>query len=136
MLAALALVVVTDLRMRLIPDVITLPALIYALGLAVVSGRKPTLVEAAFGALVGGGVVLLVAIVSRGGMGGGDVKLTAMLGAALGWRGALVALALSQVAGAVIVLGLLVIRRQRPGRHLPIGALIALFGSTLLIYGR
>ena len=136
LLAALALIVVTDLRMRLIPDVITLPALIYALGLAVVSGRNPTLIEAAVGTLVGGGVVLLVAIVSRGGMGGGDVKLTAMLGAALGWRGALVALALSQVAGAVIVLGVLVIRRQRPARHLPIGALIALFGSTLLIYSR
>ncbi len=136
LLAALALVVVTDLRMRLIPDVITLPALIYALVLAVVSGRNPTLLEAAIGALVGGGLVLLVAIVSRGGMGGGDVKLTAMLGAALGWRGALVALALSQLAGAVIVLGLLVVRRQRPARHLPIGALIALFGSTLLIYAR
>ena len=38
--------------------------------------------------------------------------------------------------GAVIVLGLLVIRRRRPARHLPIGALIALFGSTLLIYSR
>lgn len=136
MLAALALVVVADLRMCLIPDLITLPALIYALGLAVASGRNPTLVEAALGALVGGGVVLLVAIVSRGGMGGGDVKLTAMLGAALGWRGVLVALALSQLAGAVIVLGVLVIRRQRPARHLPIGALIALFGSTLLIYSR
>jgi hypothetical protein len=34
------------------------------------------------------------------------------------------------------VLGLLVIRRRRPARHLPIGALIALFGSTLLIYSR
>jgi Flp pilus assembly protein protease CpaA len=136
LLAALALVVVLDLRIRLIPDAITLPGLAYALGLAALTERSPTLLQAALGALVGGGLVLLVAIVSRGGMGGGDIKLMAMLGAALGWRGALVALALSQVAGAVIVLLILVVRRRRPARHVPVGALIALFGAMLLIYGR
>lgn len=134
LLGALALVVVLDLRIRLIPDAITLPGLVYALGLAAVSERDPTLIEAALGAVVGGGVVLLVAIVSRGGMGGGDIKLMAMLGAALGWRGALIALALSQLVAAVIVLGVLVLRRRRPARHLPVGALIALFGAILLIY--
>ncbi|MGH7398123.1 MAG: prepilin peptidase [Candidatus Rokuibacteriota bacterium] len=134
LLGALAVVVVLDLRIRMIPDIITLPGLAYALGLAAVSARTPTVIEAGLGALVGGGVVLLVAIVSRGGMGGGDIKLMAMLGAALGWRGALTALALSQVVGAAIVLGLLVVRRRRPARHLPVGALIALFGAVLLIY--
>jgi leader peptidase (prepilin peptidase)/N-methyltransferase len=67
-------------------------------------------------------------------MGGGDIKLMAMLGASVGWRGALAALALSQVVGAVILLGLLVMRRRRPTRHLPVGALIAVFGAVLLIY--
>jgi len=135
LLAALALIVVLDLGTRLIPDAITLPGLVYALGLAALTERKPTLAEAALGALVGGGLVLLVAIVSRGGMGGGDIKLTAMLGAALSWRGALIALAGSQVAGAAIVLVILAVRRRRPGRHVPVGALIALFGAMLLIYG-
>jgi prepilin signal peptidase PulO-like enzyme (type II secretory pathway) len=134
LLGALAVDVVLDLRIRVIPDIITLPGLAYALGLAALTARNPTVVESALGALVGGGVVLLVAIVSRGGMGGGDIKLMAMLGAALGWRGALAALALSQVVGAVILLGLLVMRRRRPTRHLPVGALIALFGAVLLIY--
>jgi len=134
LLGALALVVVLDLRIRIIPDIITLPGLAYALGLAAVAVRSPTVLEAGLGALVGGGVVLLVAIVSRGGMGGGDIKLMTMLGAALGWRGALAALALSQVVGAVIGLGILVVRRRRPARHLPVGALIAFFGAILLIY--
>ena len=134
LLGALALVVVLDLRIRIIPDIITLPGLAYALGLAAVAVRSPTVIEAGLGALVGGGVVLLVAIVSRGGMGGGDIKLMTMLGAALGWRGALAALALSQVVGAVIGLGILVVRRRRPARHLPVGALIAFFGAILLIY--
>lgn len=135
LLGALAVIVVLDLRIRIIPDVVTLPGVAYALGLAAVSARAPTVMEAGLGALVAGGLVLLVAIVSRGGMGGGDIKLMAMLGAALGWRGALVALALSQIVGAVIVLGVLVARRRRPGRQLPVGALIALFGAVLLIYG-
>jgi Flp pilus assembly protein protease CpaA len=91
-------------------------------------------IEAGLGALVGGGVVLLVALVSRGGMGGGDIKLMAMLGAALGWKGALIVLAFSQVVGAIIVLGVLVVRRRRPARHLPVGALIALFGAIFLVY--
>jgi Flp pilus assembly protein protease CpaA len=135
LLGALAVIVVLDLRIRIIPDLITLPGLAYALGLAAVSAWDPTVIEAGLGALVGGGVVLLVAIVSRGGMGGGDIKLMAMLGAALGWRGALIALAFSQIVGAIIVLGVLVVRRRRPSRHLPVGALIALFGAVLLIYG-
>jgi Flp pilus assembly protein protease CpaA len=125
---------VLDLRARLIPDVITLPGLVYALGLAAVSGRSPTVIEAGLGVLVGAGIVLLVAIVSRGGMGGGDIKLMAMLGAALGWQGALGVLALSQVAAAVIALGLVVARGRRSVRQLPVGALIALFGAVLIIY--
>ena len=128
------MIAVLDLRIRIIPDIITLPGLAYALGLSAVSAWDPTVIEAGLGALVGGGVVLLVAIVSRGGMGGGDIKLMAMLGAALGWRGALIVLAFSQVVGAIIVLGVLVVRRRRPARHLPVGALIALFGAIFLVY--
>jgi leader peptidase (prepilin peptidase) / N-methyltransferase len=134
LLGALALVVVLDLRTRMISDIITLPGLAYAFGLAAISARIPTVIDAGLGALVGGGVVLLVAMLSRGGMGGGDIKLMAMLGAALGWRGALTALALSQIVGAAIALGLLVVRRRRPSRHLPVGALIAFFGALLLVY--
>lgn len=136
LLVALAAVVVLDLRIRIIPDVITLPGLAYGLGLAVVSDRGPSLAEAVLGALVGGGIVLLVAVVSRGGMGGGDIKLMAMLGAALGWKGAITALAMSQVVGAVIVLGILAARRRRPAREVPVGAIIALVGAALLVYSR
>lgn len=134
LLLALALVVVLDAWSRLIPDVITLPGLAYALVLAATLG-SPSLLEAALGALAGGGVLLVAAVVSRGGIGGGDVKLMAMLGAALGWKPALVVLALSQVAGLLVVLGRLIARRRWVWDPVPVGALIALLGALALVIG-
>ena len=123
---------VLDLQSRIIPDVITLPGIGYALLLAVVLGGAAGLAEAGLGALAAGGVVLLFAIVTRGGIGGGDMKLMAMLGAALGWKGAFMAFALSQIAGGIVALMLIIVHR-RPSQPLPVGALIALFGGLILI---
>ena len=132
LLIVLAFVVVLDVQSRVIPDVITLPGIVYALGLAVAVEGLAGLVAAGIGALVAGGVVLLLAIVSRGGIGGGDIKLAAMLGAGLGWKEALLTLALSQVVAGIVVL-VLVIVRGRPERPFPVGALIAALGGLLLI---
>jgi Flp pilus assembly protein protease CpaA len=133
LLAGLAVVTVLDLRTRLIPDLLTLPALAYALVIAAIPQTSLGLVEAAKGALVGGGVVLLAAILTRGGLGGGDVKLMAMLGGALGWKAALVILALSQLVGGAIALGLLLMTRRADRKSpLPVGALIALLGGLWL----
>lgn len=123
---------VLDLQSRIIPDVITLPGIGYALLLAAVFRGVAGFVEAGFGALAAGGMVLLLAIVSRGGIGGGDIKLLAMLGAALGWKGALIAFALSQIVAGLVVL-ICVIVRRRPRQPMPVGALIALFGALILI---
>jgi Flp pilus assembly protein protease CpaA len=132
LLLALGLVFMLDLRARIIPDVVTIPGIIYALGLSVLQGHPP-LGQAALGALVGGGVLLGVAIVSRGGVGGGDIKLMTMLGASIGWRAALVVLGLSQLAALVLVAVLLVARRAPS--PFPIGALIAFLGAAALVAG-
>ncbi len=132
LLAGLAAVTVLDLRSRLIPDVLTLPGLAYALVIAAIRPGPVGLVEATVGALVGTGVVLLGAILTRGGVGGGDVKLMAMLGGALGWKAALVILALSQLVGGAIALVLLLARRADRRSPFPVGALIALLGGLWL----
>jgi leader peptidase (prepilin peptidase) / N-methyltransferase len=133
LLVALAVVVVVDLRSKLVPDVVTLPALIYALAAAAVTGRPP-LPDAVLGAVAGGGLLLVVAVVSRGGVGGGDVKLMAVIGAALGWKAGLLVLAASQVIGALLVLALLIARRAWPRRMpLPIGSLLALLAAVALV---
>ncbi len=132
LLIALALTVVLDLQSRIIPDVITLPGIGYALLLAVALGGAAGLAEAGLGALAAGGAVLLLVIVTRGGIGGGDMKLMALLGAALGWKGAFMAFALSQIGGGIVAL-MLIIMHRRPSRPLPVGALIALLGGLMLI---
>lgn len=134
LLIVLAVIVVLDLRAKVIPDIVTLPGIVYALALAAVV-ETPPLREAVLGAVAGGGILLLLAVVSRGAFGGGDIKLMAMLGAALGWKGALLVLAFSQVAAALVALGLLIARRAGRRDPLPVGAFISLFGALRLLGG-
>ena len=134
MLIVLAVIVVLDFRTKIIPDAITLPGIVYALCVAAFM-ENPSLSEAVLGAVVGGGIVLLLAVVSRGAFGGGDIKLMGMLGAALGWKGAIAVLALSQVMAALIALVLLTLRRARRHDFFPVGAVISLLGTVMLLGG-
>lgn len=132
LLLLLGVITVLDLRLRLIPNVLSLAGLTYALLVAAVAGWR-ALAEAALGMTLAGGLVLLVMIVSRGrGIGGGDLKLMALLGAALGWRPALIVLGLSQLLVAIPVLAFVLVRRRRPHAPAPVGAAIAVLGALAL----
>jgi prepilin signal peptidase PulO-like enzyme (type II secretory pathway) len=130
-LAALAAIIVLDLWSHTIPDVVSLPGLGYALVMAAVF-RQPPLLVAVQGVLVCGGLVWAMAIASRGSVGGGDIKLMAMLGATLGWKLGLVAWALSQVAGFVVGMALITRGLRQWQDPLPAGALMAAFGALLI----
>jgi Flp pilus assembly protein protease CpaA len=132
---ALAAIVVLDLAARIIPDLITLPMLVYACLLAAMN-MTTTPARAVLGIVIGGGLPLIIAMISRGAVGGGDVKLMAVLGAALGWKGALYVFALSHVTAALLLLGLSLIRRRFPRARFPIGAFIALVGAIFVAAGR
>jgi leader peptidase (prepilin peptidase) / N-methyltransferase len=135
---ALTLLVVffIDLEWNIIPNVITYPGILLGLILSGVSGMLPTAAVACLGA---GSVFLLVGILSRGGMGGGDIKLAAMIGAYLGVSGVVVALFLAVAIGAGAGLLLIALRlRTRKdmipfGPALAVGALIAVFASDVLV---
>jgi hypothetical protein len=124
-------IIVLDLRTKVIPDVVTLPGIGYALALAGFV-ESPSLGPALLGGVAGGGIVFLMAVISRGTVGGGDIKLMAMLGAALGWKGA-VAVWRCRRWRRPSSHGLLIARRA--GRHdeLPVGAIISLFGVVMLL---
>ncbi len=125
-----------DLEHRIVPNAISYPGLVLGLLLAIPQGRLLGVTLAALGA---GGFFFLVALVSRGGMGGGDVKLAAMMGAFLGWPAIAVALMLAFFLGASA--GVLIIMFRRGTRKTPIpfgpalaaGAIIALLAGDPIL---
>lgn len=140
-LFAIALVVslITDLRKRLILDVVTLPALGIVLALFVWLGGGPLLVEALIGAAVCAVPLFLACL--KDWMGFGDVKLMAlcgaMAGAWAGWFFALVLLTYVSVAGGVqAVLWLLAAKArgaEKP-KYVPYGVAIAVGSAAAFVF--
>ena len=134
LVAALVVITAIDLVHQIIPDVVTLPGI--ALGLlASVATGQPAWREALVGVLVGGGLFFLIIVASRGGMGGGDMKLGAMLGAFLGWKLLLVALLAAVLTGGTVAICLLVLGRKGRKDPVPFGPFLALGGIIGLFWG-
>ncbi|MEJ5300115.1 MAG: prepilin peptidase [Thermodesulforhabdaceae bacterium] len=115
----LIVVTFTDLETYLIPDIFSIGGLITGL---VVSpwNRVVTVMDVFLGVLIGGGVLFLIAYgyqKVRGveGMGGGDVKLLAMIGAFTGWKGAVMALFISAFTGAIAGLVIIGVKQSKKG---------------------
>ncbi|MCE5287114.1 MAG: prepilin peptidase [Pelosinus sp.] len=93
------------------------------------------LLDMLLGALSGGGLLLLIAVISRGGMGGGDIKFAAALGLWVGWQLTLLCLFLAFLIGGVS--GILVIILHIKGRkdYIPFGPFIAAGLFISILYG-
>jgi leader peptidase (prepilin peptidase) / N-methyltransferase len=135
---ALIVLFAIDLEHHLLPNVITLPGIAVGLIFSVIV--PPGIRDALLGALLGGGVLWLIGEAyfrysGQQGMGGGDVKMLAMIGAFLGWKLVLVTLVMSSVAGSLI--GMLVIASRRGGMKyaLPYGTFLALGGLVASLAG-
>jgi len=139
-----ALVVVTfiDLDIQIIPDVISLPGI--AIGLAVSYWLPQGFVNSLIGCLVGGGFFWLVAelgarILKQEAMGGGDIKLIAMVGAFVGWHNVLLTIFLASLSGAAVGLLFMAVKgwgRKTPipfGPFLALGAVLSLFFGTTIV---
>lgn len=134
LLAALIAITVIDLEHQLIPDVITLPGVLTGLALNVATGRVSWL-DSAIGIILAAGLFLAVILLSGGGMGGGDLKLGAMLGAFLGWKAMLVALFVGVVCGGALAIVLLASGRARRKDPIPFGPFLAAGGAVALFWG-
>jgi leader peptidase (prepilin peptidase)/N-methyltransferase len=131
-----ALIVLTaiDLEHQILPDVITLPGIAAGLAASVVTGRVSWL-ESAVGILVGGGTFFVIISLSRGGMGGGDMKLGAALGAFLGWKVMLVALLIAVLAGGAVAIVLLASGARGRKDPVPFGPFLAAGGLAGFFWG-
>ena len=101
LLGALIAITAIDLRHQIIPDVISLPGIVVGFVANSLLPGGVGWLDSLIGIAVGGGLFLVIILVSGGGMGGGDMKLGAMLGAFLGWKLGLLALLLGVLAGGV-----------------------------------
>jgi leader peptidase (prepilin peptidase)/N-methyltransferase len=125
---AMIVLFVIDLEHRILPDVITLPGIV--LGIVFSVFLPPGWVDSIIGLLIGGGSLWLLGEVYfrvRGeeGMGFGDVKMLAMIGAFLGWKLMLLTLVLASFLGSFIGLGIIALKHGDMKYALPFGTFLA-----------
>ena len=97
---------------------------------------SPSIFDMGLATLVGGALLLLIAAVSRGGMGGGDVKFSFVLGIWLGWPNILLALFLSFLFGGIAGVVLLLTRLRGRKDMIPFGPFICIGAFVALLYGK
>jgi leader peptidase (prepilin peptidase)/N-methyltransferase len=129
----------TDLDRMIIPDWITLPGIV--LGLAVNALISPgDFWKYLLGAAVGGLSLLLIAflgewIFKKESMGGGDLKLAALVGAFLGWQSVLLSLFAAILAGALTGTALIILGRKERRQYIPFGPFIAVGTMVAIFWG-
>lgn len=137
LVAALLVVTFIDIDHQIIPDVITYPGIVIGFLSSFVL-EHITYKDSLMGIVLGAGILLLVAsgyyfLTKKEGMGGGDVKLLAMIGAFLGWKAVIFTIFVGSAIGTVV--GIAVALRTQGGRRmavpfgpfLSLGALLSLF---------
>lgn len=136
--AALIALFAIDLEHQLLPDIITIPGLVFGLlaSLLLPPGSR----DAVIGVVVGGGVLWGVSdgyYRWRGveGLGFGDVKMLAMVGAFLGWKGTLLTLLLGSFSGALLGGALVASGRGTMGLKLPFGTFLAVGALIASLWG-
>jgi leader peptidase (prepilin peptidase)/N-methyltransferase len=138
-IAALLVVTFIDIDHRIIPDVITLPGIpiFFAASFAL---SAITYKEALLGILLGGGSLFLVAwiysiITKKEGMGGGDIKLLAMMGAIVGWQGVFFTIFVASLVGTLAGLAVMLQSRQGMKLAVPFGPFLSIGAITYIFFG-
>lgn len=147
---------ITDYEHFILPNIVTYPGIVLAAAVAllvtVLQYRLPWAVFFAgqdfmsifnnyFLCAIAGGIaaallLFLVVIISRGGMGMGDVKLAGLLGLMVGFPLVFVALFVAIWAGGLVAVALLISRRKKRKEMLPFGPFLCIGGLTALLWGR
>jgi leader peptidase (prepilin peptidase)/N-methyltransferase len=132
---ALIVLFAIDLEHHLLPNVITLPGIVAGFVFSLFT--EPGWRDSAIGIVLGGGVLWAIAegyyrIRHEEGLGMGDVKMLAMVGAFVGWKLTLVTLMMASFAGSIVGLALIISRRGTMKYALPFGTFLAM-GAVLAV---
>jgi leader peptidase (prepilin peptidase)/N-methyltransferase len=138
-IAALLIITFIDIDHRIIPDIISLPGI--GVGFAA-SFLLPGLdwISSLIGIVAGGGLLLSIAwgyhlLTGKDGMGGGDIKLLAMIGAFLGWKGVLFTVMAASFIGTAVGIVMMVRARKGMKMALPFGPFLAIGAILYLFFG-
>lgn len=129
-------IAITDARHYLIPDEYTWGGLVIGLLLALLAGTG-ALISAAIGAAVGFGMLYLVAVLGekafgKEAMGGGDIKMMAMVGAFVGWKGVLLTVFGGSLMGTLVFVPLALLKKNR---LVPFGVFLAPAAALAFVFG-
>lgn len=140
------IIALTDLRAQIIPDRITIPALIAFLFAAsfrtsaipqpfsIAMKQNPwvnLLMNSLIGIMACGGFLWLLAELSGGKMGGGDIKFMAAVGAYMGWYSGMMVLLLGSIFGIIVTYTLIMLGKAKKGQLIPFGPYLAAAGIIL-----
>jgi leader peptidase (prepilin peptidase) / N-methyltransferase len=132
---------IIDMEHSLILNVLVFPGMVIAMILSALAtftnivDFAPSLAGSGIGGAVGFGLFLLIALLSRGGMGLGDVKMAAFLGMMLGFPLVLVGIFMAIISGGLVAITLLITRKKGRKQAVPFGPFLALGGFAALLWG-
>lgn len=133
--SALLVITLIDLDYQIIPDRISLPGIPLA-WLAAVGLGSLTWLDATLGAVLPAALFLAVFFLSRGGMGLGDVKLVAMIGAFVGWQLALLTILAAAISGSLVGVAMMVFQGKGRKTAVPFGPFLSLGAVVSLAWGQ
>ena len=137
--AVMIVLCVIDLQTKILPDVITVPGV--AVGLVSSCFLEPGWTSSLVGMVAGGGILWAVGRVyflirGQHGMGMGDVKMLAMIGAFLGWQSMLIALLLASLLGSAVGVAMIMLRQGGMQSALPFGSFMAVSALISISVGQ
>jgi len=133
-IVAPTLVIITaiDIKHQIIPDAITLPGIFLGL---LAGSYSIGYIDSILGCFLGGALFYLLAVLSNGGMGGGDIKYIAAAGALVGWKKVLLIIFIGAFLGSVVSIFQIVVQKKSKKSLIPFGPFLSVATLVTLFYG-
>ena len=133
----LIIIFVYDFKHYIIPDKVIYPAIVIAFIYNLITGYRLPVTGYLLAAFAAAGFFLFIVLISRGKwMGVGDIKLAFLIGLLLGWPNTLLALFLAFLIGAIIGLGLIILKKKTIKSELPFGPFLILGIYIAFFWGK
>lgn len=136
--AAFLVIIFIDIHHQIIPDLISLPGIVLGFLFSLVS-ETVTWQSSLIGIILGGGVLYTLALLytllrKTDGMGGGDIKLLAMIGAWLGWQSLPFVIFTSSLSGSIIGVSIILSQKKDSQTRIPFGPFLSVAALLYLFF--